>query len=126
MPQKEREKHKIRPGQTAKIKFWLDLWRMLRPFHKLIRSILIVIIIVEGTGLIGPYLLKLIIDNLVNFQAENIRYIMLLIFFMFIAEQGDSLLFPARPAALYPLIYRRIAFARDCPKQAGFPFAFLP
>ncbi len=72
--------------------FWLRLWILLKPYHKMIKGIFIVIALFEGMLLIGPYLLKLVIDSIVNFSPDKISKILLLIFAMFIVQQINAVI----------------------------------
>ena len=73
-------------------KFWDKLWRLLAPVKKQIYKLLILIMFLEAFLLIGPYLLKIIIDLVANIDSGKIGLIMLLIGLMFVANQVDSLI----------------------------------
>ncbi len=70
--------------------FWLDLWRLLSPSKIDFKKILILIIIFEVLALIGPYLLKLIIDRIITFNPNEIGIVVSLIVLMFLSEQVKS------------------------------------
>ncbi|MEK7203107.1 MAG: hypothetical protein AAB653_02215, partial [Patescibacteria group bacterium] len=67
-------------------KFWIRLWRLISPSHKQIISLFVLILISEGVKFIGPYLLKNIIDLIVNFKIECIKNIIILIIFIFVSD----------------------------------------
>jgi ABC-type multidrug transport system fused ATPase/permease subunit len=71
-------------------KFWLKLWSLLEPSQKNIKGLLLVTVLFELARLIGPFLLKLIVDSLVVFSPENIPYILALIGLMFLSEELNS------------------------------------
>jgi len=49
------------------------------------------ILFFELAGLISPYILKIIIDNLTSFKSENLVFIIVLTVLMFLSSQLDSL-----------------------------------
>lgn len=65
---------------------------MLRPAHKKIFKLLFFTIIIELTRLIGPYVLKLIIDFITNFDLAQIDKLGILIFILFLSNQAVSFL----------------------------------
>ena len=88
-----RQSKKTTKQEKVKIKgFWLRLWKLLAPSQRQIKVLLGFIMVFELTRLIGPYLLKLIIDKLINFNFNEIVPIVILISFMLIAEQLTSLI----------------------------------
>ncbi|MBU0619711.1 ABC transporter ATP-binding protein/permease [Patescibacteria group bacterium] len=75
-----------------KNKFWKQLWQLLKPSQKQIKSLFVLTMVFEIVRLIGPYILKIIIDKLTQFQASEIMPIVYLIVLMFFSEQVVSLL----------------------------------
>jgi ABC-type multidrug transport system fused ATPase/permease subunit len=69
-----------------------DLWRLLQPFHKEIWLILGIVVLVEASGFIGPYILKIIIDKITAFSATEISALLWLVGGYFISQQGSSLI----------------------------------
>ncbi len=72
--------------------FWVRLWELLAPVHRLIKKVLFLMLFVELTRLVGPYVLKLIIDLITSFSAEKIPQIVGLIFLMFLTNETVSFL----------------------------------
>lgn len=72
--------------------FWAHLWKLIVPFHKQVASLVALIMLTELVRLSGPYILKLIIDNLTTFDASKIGRILLFIVLMFSANEASSLL----------------------------------
>lgn len=72
--------------------FWKHLWILLGGSHGIIKKLVSVMVVVELSRLIGPYILKLIIDSVTKFSPDKIGEIVLLIFGMFIANELVSLL----------------------------------
>ncbi|MFA6973124.1 MAG: ABC transporter ATP-binding protein [Parcubacteria group bacterium] len=72
--------------------FWLHLWTLIVPFHGQIFGVLVLIIFAEIVKLSGPYFLKLIIDNLMAFDATRIKEILIFIALMFASNEAGSLL----------------------------------
>lgn len=72
--------------------FWKKLWGLLAPSHKAIFQLFTAILFLELVRLIGPYLLKIIIDIITsNFSAETIREIIWLSLGMFLSNQFWSI-----------------------------------
>jgi len=78
------------PKQKKKI--WFDLWRMIAPSHRKIKKLFGLILLFEAARLVSPYILKMVVDQLMHFQSENISLILGLIGLMFLAGQLDSLI----------------------------------
>lgn len=72
--------------------FWPRLWDLLIQSRKKFKFILFLTVFFELARLLGPYLLKVIIDKLTNFQPEEILPILGLILLMFLSEQLNSFL----------------------------------
>jgi ABC-type multidrug transport system fused ATPase/permease subunit len=89
-----REKKEIKENKTQFNfrQFWLKLWNLIEPVQKKILKLLIIIVFLELSRLVGPYILKLIIDLITNFKAEEIGKIAGLIFLMFFSNQIFSMI----------------------------------
>ncbi len=72
--------------------FWVELWRLLQPFHHFFRNILTITVIAALLELTKPYILKIVIDGLTAFDAANIWFLMQLIFLYWANEQIRSLI----------------------------------
>jgi len=73
--------------------FWKKLWNLLAPSQKAIIKLLAFTLFLELLRLIGPYMLKLIIDTITsNFNAEIIGRVIWLIALMLLANQIMSFL----------------------------------
>ncbi len=70
--------------------FWKSIWILLRPSQKQIKKLLVLIVAMELVRLAGPYILKLVIDRLTNFDVTQLGNILLLIGAMFLINQGLS------------------------------------
>ena len=68
--------------------FWLRLWQLITPSHKQIMNLFVLTLISEGGKFIGPYLLKKIIDLMVDFKIEQIKNIIILIGLIFISDMA--------------------------------------
>ncbi len=80
-------------GPELSIKsFWLKLWKLLAPSQRQFKLLLGFIFVFEAVRLAGPYLLKLIIDRITNFQVSEIQPILYLIALMLLSEQVVSVL----------------------------------
>ncbi|HAR99930.1 MAG: ABC transporter related protein [Candidatus Moranbacteria bacterium GW2011_GWC2_37_73] len=72
--------------------FWVRLWELLFPTHKMIKKVLSWMLLVEIMRLGGPYVLKLIIDSITNFSLDKVGYIIILIALMFLVNETVSVL----------------------------------
>lgn len=68
-------------------KFWRRFWALLEPSRKQIKILFVFIAVFEASRMVGPYILKLIIDRLANFDVAEVGQIFLFIAFMFLSEQ---------------------------------------
>ena len=59
--------------------FWRALWQLLLPFRRLIYSIFAITLFSALLDLAKPYILKLLIDNLYNFQSLDLAFLFWLI-----------------------------------------------
>ncbi|MBN2884835.1 ABC transporter ATP-binding protein [Patescibacteria group bacterium] len=71
--------------------FWRELWHLLQPFRRLMARILILALVIGIFDLAKPYILKLVIDNLYNFQAIDFHFLLWLILFYLGSDQLRSL-----------------------------------
>ncbi len=72
-------------------RFIHQLWFLLKPSHRKIWWLIFWVILVEIFSLIGPYILKIIIDLIIDFKIENFQIILFWIISMFISNQITSL-----------------------------------
>jgi len=71
--------------------FWIKIWKLLAPSRKRIVSLLFLIFIIEAIGLVGPYILKIIIDKLTHFNAAQFLMVVGLVIAMFLVNQIVSI-----------------------------------
>lgn len=71
--------------------FWKHIWKLLEPSQKQIKHLLALIMVMEIVRLSGPYMLKLVIDKITNFDIAQLENIIILIGAMFLINQGISL-----------------------------------
>lgn len=90
----ENKPKKIKDPEKFDLKdFWRKLWNLLEPSHGAIIKLLIFALVLESIRLVGPYILKIIIDIITsNFNPEAIIKIIELVVLMFVANQIVSLL----------------------------------
>lgn len=72
--------------------FWKHIWKLLEPSQSQIKRLLVLIMAMEVVHLAGPYVLKLIIDKITNFDAAQIYSILFLVAVMFFTNQLFSLI----------------------------------
>ena len=82
--EKEEKKFDIRS-------FWVKIWKLLEPSQHQIKIVLVLILSLEAVRLIGPYLLKVIIDKITAFNVAEIDIILVLIVVMFLINQIISI-----------------------------------
>ncbi|MCK5510272.1 ABC transporter ATP-binding protein [Candidatus Parcubacteria bacterium] len=70
--------------------FWLKLWDLIKIQKAQIKVLVVLLFVVQITRLADPFILKFIIDKITNFNAENIKEIIALIFLMVLVSQIDS------------------------------------
>ena len=72
--------------------FWVKTWKLLKPSQKAIIKLLFLIFFIESIRLVGPYILKVIIDKIINFNINQLNIIIGLIVLMFSINQFVSIL----------------------------------
>ncbi len=72
-------------------KFCQQLWFLLKPSRKKIVMLIFFIIIIEIIELVGPYILKIIIDSILSFDNEKIGILLGWVGVMFLANQIVSI-----------------------------------
>lgn len=82
---KENLKNAKKPIELKR--FWIRLWQLLKPFHKVMKGIFMFVVIFEAIRLIPPYLLKMAIDLVTSFSPDKIGQILILILAMFLVGQ---------------------------------------
>lgn len=73
-------------------RFWRRLWDLISIQHKQIKFLVGLIVFEQMVRLIGPYILKLMIDTLTSFKIEDLGKLLQLIALMFLANQSFSFL----------------------------------
>lgn len=73
-------------------RFWERIWKLLEPSQKQIKRLLVLIMAMEVVRLVGPYMLKLVIDRITSFDPSQLSNILLLVGAMFLINQGISFL----------------------------------
>lgn len=79
-------------NNISKKGFWSKLWNLISPFHRQIRVLLFFVLVSEMAQLVGPFVLKLIIDAITNFNVAEIKNFIFLVILMFGANEIDSLI----------------------------------
>jgi len=70
--------------------FWVELWRLLKPFRKFFSVIVWLIFFSALLDLAAPYLLKLVVDGLNVFDVKNYIFLFELIVLYFIIQELGS------------------------------------
>lgn len=71
--------------------FWVKIWELIKTSHKPIVVLLSLILFLEGVRLIGPYILKVIIDRILNFNLADLNLLIALAAIMFLINQLVSI-----------------------------------
>ena len=72
-------------------RFFVELWRLLRDFHRAAFVLLALIVLSTGLDLIQPYILKFVVNGLANFSQAGIIQLFVLIIGYILANEGQSL-----------------------------------
>jgi len=89
----ETETKKESEKETPKIsnqEFWSKLWSLLSESRKLIFIILSFTVLAAVLDLVKPYIVKVVVDHLTNFNKEDLGFMAILIGFFFISDQARS------------------------------------
>lgn len=81
------EKPETANKESGRQSFWQDFWQLLRPFRKFFRILSSLILVIVFLDLAKPYLLKLVIDNLLDFERVEIAFLLQLIVIYFLTDQ---------------------------------------
>lgn len=72
--------------------FWASLFELLKPFKALVARIFVLIVVAAFFDLAKPYILKLVIDSLTDFNNLALAFLMLLILAYLVSDQVRSAL----------------------------------
>jgi len=78
--------------KQTKQTFWQKLWDLLELSQTRIKIIFLITALLELTRLIGPYLLKVIIDTLTDFSVDKLPVLLWLATSMFVAEEFQAVI----------------------------------
>ncbi|MFA5994624.1 MAG: ABC transporter ATP-binding protein [Parcubacteria group bacterium] len=85
----QKEKKKNQTGIDLR-RFWTRLWRLVAPSHRQIIGLLFLTIAIELISLVGPYMLKLVIDKITHFDVTQVGAVAGLVVIMFGVNQVVS------------------------------------
>jgi len=91
-------------------RFWMRLWKLLEPSQKQIKRLLVLTMFIEIISLIGPYILKVVIDRITNFSLEQVATILGLVVVMFLVNQSVSLFDYFRDRKLFDILVDVISY----------------
>lgn len=72
--------------------FWRELWRLTAPFRRIMRLIFALTLVIAVVDLSLPYILKLAVDGLYDFENIDLSFLLWLIVLYFSADQFRSIL----------------------------------
>lgn len=104
------EMKKDKKEKLDKKGFWRDFWRLLRPFQGWIHSLMAATVVFELARLVGPYLLKLVIDTLTGFNAADLRLLVYLLAAMLLAELFLEAMDYMRDRKIFRLLFHMEAY----------------
>ncbi len=91
MKAKKAEKKNEIVGKINLKDFWVKTWKLLAPSHKHIMQVAISIFFIEALNLVGPYILKVIIDKITTLDVSQFGPIVLLVGAMLLISQTISI-----------------------------------
>ena len=83
----------MKKNKEKKGNFWKDFWSFMKEHQNKMISIVIASFLLETFRLVGPYILKHIIDRIIDFKPEDVLVILFLVALMFVVDQTNSILF---------------------------------
>jgi ABC-type multidrug transport system fused ATPase/permease subunit len=81
---------KSQTNRNLRRSFWADFWTLLKPFRQFFLKIIIISLFIGGLDLLKPYLLKVVIDSLNNFDKERVVFLLKLIALYLTTEELRS------------------------------------
>lgn len=87
-----KEKDKEMSPSLSWGRFWRELWYLLSPFRRLMNYILAVTVLGAAFDLAKPYILKILIDSLYNFQSLDLSFLLWLIVLYLGSDQVRSVI----------------------------------
>lgn len=91
-------------------RFWVRIWELLRPSRRQIIRLLILLFLLEVIRLIGPYILKLVVDGIVNFNLAKLNSLLWLIAGMFATYQIFSIMDYFTDRKIFDILVDAIAY----------------
>ncbi len=91
-------------------RFWTRLWKLLEPSHKQITRLLVLTMALEIVDLAGPYILKVVIDKITNFNAEQMGIILGLVILMFLVNQFVSIIDYFRDRKVFDILTDALSY----------------
>jgi ABC-type multidrug transport system fused ATPase/permease subunit len=89
-----------------KNKSFENFFSLIRPYKKSVLFLVVFIFLLESFRLLGPYILKLIIDNLIDFSPEKINYFAFLVFSFFLALAVVSVVDRFKDKGIFSIILK--------------------
>lgn len=107
-----RKNHKKKSKFSIK-KFYTQLWDLLKDFQGQIKLLIVLIILLEIVSFGVPYLLKLIIDLLANFEKENLSQMLYLILGIFLFGETSVILHYIKDKKIFNFLVNIEKFLTD-------------
>jgi ABC-type multidrug transport system fused ATPase/permease subunit len=102
-------------------RFWQRIWTLLTPSQTQIKKLLVLIMLMEVVRLIGPFMLKLVIDKITIFDVAQLGNILILVGAMFLVNQGLSLVDYIADRRIFDILLDVISYlANDAHKKMVF------
>ena len=93
-----------RKSNKKYIQFWKDLWKLITPSQKQAKTIFLLILLFEGVKLISPYILKIIIDSLTNFETAELGPILIWLGLYFLTIEFNSFVIFFRDKKIFKVL----------------------
>ena len=86
----QKTQSEARPDNRIRANFWSEFWALLKPFRRFFWKIAVIALGIGVLDLLKPYLLKVVIDNLSNFDKDKIIFLLKLIALYLMTEEVRS------------------------------------
>lgn len=83
-----------------------DFFKLMKPYTRTVIFLFVFIVIIEAIKMIGPYILKLLIDGLYSFSTDKLNYFIFLIIFFFFSLLVVSILDYFKDSKIFSILFK--------------------
>lgn len=83
-----------------------DFFKLMKPYTRTVIFLFVFIVIIEAIKMIGPYILKLLIDGLYSFSTDKLNYFIFLIIFFFFSLLVVSILDYFKDSKIFSILLK--------------------